>query len=146
MTGSGNFPVGPTIGTPNIVFHSRKRTVALSLAAITGGIMSNKAMTTAAVIGLAGMLTSHAQAQSAGNQDAEIALLKQQLRLMEQKLDKLEKQTAVNTTAAAKANAKVDAGISARKAAKPVDVADANAAYPLKGPVAPFGAVVSMPN
>jgi phosphate-selective porin OprO and OprP len=146
MTGSGNFLSGATIGTPNVVFHSRKRTVALSLAAIAGDIMPNKAMTTAAAIGLAGMLTSHAQAQSASNQDAEIALLKQQLRMMEQKLDRLEKQTAVNTTAAAKANAKADAGISARKDAKPVDVADANAAYPLKGPVAPFGAVVSMPN
>ena len=44
-----------------------------------------------------------AQAQSAGA-DAEIAALKQQLRLMEQKLDKLQRQTAANTTAAATAN------------------------------------------
>ncbi len=54
--------------------------------------MSKKKMTAAAAIGLAGMLTSQAQAQSAGKQDAEIALLKQQLRMMEQKLDRLEKQ------------------------------------------------------
>ncbi len=37
-----------------------------------------------------------ARAQSAGA-DAEIAALKQQLRLMEQKLDALQKQTAANT-------------------------------------------------
>jgi phosphate-selective porin OprO/OprP len=74
-----------------------------------------------------------AQAQSAGGGDAEIALLKQQLRLMEQKLDKLQKQTSANTAAAAKANAKAD-------------VANANAAYPVKGPVAPSDVVVTMPN
>ena len=38
-----------------------------------------------------------AHAQSAGNSDAEIAALKQQLRLLEQKLDKLQQQTAANT-------------------------------------------------
>lgn len=35
-----------------------------------------------------------AQAQSAGGSEAEIALLKQQLRLLEQKLDKLQRQTS----------------------------------------------------
>jgi hypothetical protein len=40
-----------------------------------------------------------AHAQSAGNSDAEIAALKQQLRLMEQKLDKLQKQTTANAEA-----------------------------------------------
>jgi phosphate-selective porin OprO/OprP len=43
-------------------------------------------MTTAAAGVIAALLTSQAQAQSA-NADAEIALLKQQLRLLEQKLD-----------------------------------------------------------
>src|ERR1700722_3005044 len=114
--------------------------------------MSRKAMTTAAAIGLAGMLTSQAQAQSAGNQDAEIALLKQQLRLMEQKLDRLEKQTVANTTATAKASEKVEKveaktnAKDAKAGAKGVDLASANAAYPLKGPVAPSGVVVTMPN
>ena len=65
-----------------------------------------------------------AHAQSAGNSDVEIAALKQQLRLMEQKLDKLQKQTTANTAAAANANAKADARIS---------VANASGAYPLKG-------------
>jgi phosphate-selective porin OprO/OprP len=81
--------------------------------------------------------TGQAQAQSADNSQAEIALLKQQLRLMEQKLDKLQKQTSANTAAAANANAKVDAR---------VGVASANAAYPVKGPIAPPDAVVKMPN
>src|SRR3984893_5121704 len=76
-----------------------------------------------------------AHAQSAGA-DAEIAALKQQLRLMEQKLDKLQKQTAANTAAAATANAKADTKV----------VANASAAYPVKGPVAPYDAVVKMPN
>jgi phosphate-selective porin OprO/OprP len=93
---------------------------------------------TAAAVGLIGaLITSQAQAQSAGGNDAEIALLKQQLRLMEQKLDKLQKQTAANTAAAASANAKAEAK---------VNVASANAAYPVKGPIAPSDAVVKMPN
>src|SRR5258707_12891951 len=69
-----------------------------------------------------------AHAQSAGP-DAEIAALKQQLRLMEQKLDKLQRQTpantaaaAANTTAAATANAKPDAKFSVASAS----------AYPVK--------------
>src|SRR6266478_7273839 len=74
-----------------------------------------------------------AHAQSAGA-DAEIAALKQQLRLMEQKLDKLQKQTSANTAAAA--DAKADAKIA---------VANANAAIPVKGPVAPSEAIVTMP-
>ena len=86
-------------------------------------------------LGLVGaLMAAQAQAQSANSNDAEIALLKQQLRLMEQKLDKLQKQTSENTVAAAKANA--DAKVA---------VANANAAYPVKGPVAPSDAVVSMP-
>src|SRR3981189_2745875 len=77
-----------------------------------------------------------AHAQSVGA-DAEIAALKQQLRLMEQKLDKLERRTAANTATAATANAKADAKVS---------VANANAAYPVKGPAAASDAVVKMPN
>jgi phosphate-selective porin OprO/OprP len=77
-----------------------------------------------------------AHAQSASS-DAEIAALKQQLRLMEQKLDKLQKQTTANAAAVANANAKADAKI---------NVANANGAYPLKGPIAPSDVVVKMPN
>jgi phosphate-selective porin OprO/OprP len=76
---------------------------------------------------------AHAQSGT----DAEIAALKQQLRLMEQKLDKLQRQTAANTAAAAAANAKAGAQVS---------VAHANAAYPVKGPATPSDAVVKMPN
>jgi phosphate-selective porin OprO/OprP len=104
--------------------------------------MSRAKLTTAAAIGLIGTFASHAQAQSASGTDAEIALLKQQLRLMEQKLDKLQKQTAANTTAAATANAKADVA----KADVKASVAHANAAVPLKVPVAPSGVVVTMPN
>jgi phosphate-selective porin OprO/OprP len=105
-------------------------------------------LTTAAAISLIGALTSPAQAQSAGGQDAEIALLKQQLRLMEQKLDKLEKRTEANTTAAAKATAKVEKveAKTSKTETKLASLGDANAAYPVKGPVSPFGAVVTMPN
>src|SRR5436309_7947923 len=89
-------------------------------------------------IGLIGaMVASQAHAQSAGNNDAEIAALKQQLRLMEQKLDKLQRQTAANTAAAATANAKADAKVS---------VANASGAYPTKSQIAPSDAVVKMPN
>ena len=50
--------------------------------------------TAVSLIGL--MLASQAHAESGGN-DQEIALLRQQLRLLEQKLDKLQKQTSANT-------------------------------------------------
>lgn len=97
--------------------------------------MSQTKLISAAAVSLITALgTSQARAQSSGA-DAEIALLKQQLRLMEQKIDRLQKQTAVNTTAAA--NAKADA-----KAA----VANANAAIPVKAPVAASDAVLTMPN
>src|SRR4051794_24804757 len=95
--------------------------------------MSQTRLISAAAVSLITALgTSQASAQSSGA-DAEIALLKQQLRLMEQKIDRLQKQTAVNTTAAA--NAKADA-----KAA----VANANAAIPVKA-VAASDAVLTMP-
>src|SRR5882762_5714257 len=77
-----------------------------------------------------------ARAQSAASTETEIAALKRQLRLMEQKLDALQKQTAANTTAAAKANAKADAKVT---------VTSANAAIPVKTAVAPSDVVVTMP-
>src|SRR3982074_810440 len=98
--------------------------------------MSKARFGAATAVGLIGaMVASQAHAES--NNDAEIAALRQQLRLMEQKLDKLQRQTAANTAAAAAANAKAGAQVS---------VAHANAAYPVKGPVAPSDAVVKMPN
>jgi len=76
------------------------------------GLMSKVKLGTATAIGLIGaMVASQAHAQSASSNDAEIVALKQQLRLMEQKLDKLQRQTAANTTAAASANAKADAKV-----------------------------------
>jgi len=116
---------------------------------------SKKTLTAAAAIGLAGVLTSQAHAQSAGNQDAEIALLKQQLRLMEQKLDKLEKQTAVNASATARATAKVekveakaktDVKTDVKTDTKLADAANANAAYPVKGPFPAPDVTVRLPN
>jgi phosphate-selective porin OprO/OprP len=107
--------------------------------------MSRAKLTTAAAIGLIAALTaSRAQAQSASGPDAEIALLKQQLKLMEQKLDQLQKQTAANTTAAANANAKAEAV--AKTEPRLANVASANAAYPVKGPVPPADAIVHMTN
>ncbi|MCG2639735.1 porin [Bradyrhizobium sp. CCBAU 11434] len=102
----------------------------------------------ATAIGLAGVLAaSQAQAQSASNSEQEIALLKQQLKMLEQKLDKLQNQTAANTAATAKARqeAKAEAKAEARSEAKAA-LANANAAIPVKGPVAPSGVVVTMPN
>ena len=100
----------------------------------------SKAMQAAAAIGVMGIvLTSqaHAHAEPADTA-AEVVLLKKQLRLMEEKLDKLQKQTTVNATAAAKANAKADASTTG--------VANARAAIPIKGPIAPSDVVVTMPN
>jgi phosphate-selective porin OprO and OprP len=90
-------------------------------------------------VGVGAMAVSPAVAQSAGT-DTEIALLKQQLRLLEQKLDRLERQGAANAKAAASAKAEAKAA-----------VANANAAVPAKA-VAPSRAfvpsetVVTMPN
>lgn len=99
--------------------------------------MSKPKLAIAASVALIGVLTAGpSYAQSAANGDAEIAALKQQLRLMEQKLDKLQKQTSANTTAAAKANAKADARI---------NTANANAAIPVKD-LMPSDTIVKMPN
>jgi phosphate-selective porin OprO and OprP len=100
--------------------------------------MTKPTLSATVVLGMAGaLIASQAHGQSAGGNDAEIALLKQQLRLMEQKLDRLQKQTEANAASAAKANAKAD---------PKVTVASANAAYAVKGPVAPSDVVVTMPN
>jgi len=89
---------------------------------------------TAVAVGLIGTLAaSQGQAESAGNNDTDIAALKQQLRLMEQKLEKLQKQTSANAAATAKTNTKVD------------HVANANAAIPVKAAPAPSDVIVSMP-
>ena len=102
----------------------------------------SKSGVAAATLSLVGaLLVSQAHAESAAGNDQEIALLRQQLRLLEQKLDKLQRQTSANTTAAAKANAKAEDA----KASAKVSVASANAAIPVKGPVAPAGAVATMP-
>jgi phosphate-selective porin OprO/OprP len=61
------------------------------LTKVEGNVMRTKIATaTILAIGMSALATSRAGAESASN-DAEIALLKQQLRLLEQKLDKLEK-------------------------------------------------------
>src|ERR1700730_9580107 len=75
------------------------------------------------------------QARShAASTDEEIAALKKQLRLLEKKLDRLQKQTVANT-AAGKA-----------KAEPKVSVANANATIPVKVPAPPPDAVAHMPN
>src|SRR5258708_16444228 len=99
------------------------------------GFMSRARLTVAVAIGLfAAMIGSRAHAQSTDNDEAEIALLKQQLRSVEQKLDKLQKQTMANAHAAAAANARA------------ASVAGGNAATPVKGPTAPSDVAVKLPN
>jgi phosphate-selective porin OprO/OprP len=93
--------------------------------------------TWAATTFLATTATGLAPAQSADDTKAEIAALKRQLLAMEQKLEKLQRQTAANTNPPAKAAAKADAKVS---------VANANATIPVKSPVTPTGAVVKMPD
>src|SRR5216684_1976723 len=99
------------------------------------GFMSRARLTVAVAIGLfAAMIASRAHAQSTDNNEAEIALLKQQLRSVEQKLDELQKQTVANAHAAAAANSRA------------ASVAGVNAATPVKGPTAPSDVVVKLPN
>jgi phosphate-selective porin OprO/OprP len=93
------------------------------------------------MVAVAGLLAA-SSARAAEGTDAEIALLKQQLKMLEQKLDRLQKQTTANTQAAAKANAKADTA----KADVKTAVANANAAIPTKGPLVASGVVVTMPN
>jgi phosphate-selective porin OprO/OprP len=81
---------------------------------------------------------SQVRAQSASSTEAEIAALKKQLRLMEEKLDRLQKQTAAKTVAA-KANAKTEA--LAKAAAD-----DTNGVVPVKAQPRWPEAIVKMPN
>jgi phosphate-selective porin OprO and OprP len=76
-----------------------------------------------------------ARAANVGGNDAGISSLKQQLRLLEHRLDKLQKETTANATAAANA-----------KTAAEAPVGNANAMSPAKAPVPYSGASVSMPN
>ena len=94
---------------------------------------------------------SQVMAQSADSAEAEIAALKKQLQLMEEKLDRLQKQTTANTIAAAKANAKTEASAKANakteaNANAKVSAVDVNGVIPVKVPAPPSGAIVTMPN
>jgi phosphate-selective porin OprO/OprP len=82
---------------------------------------------------------SQVRAQSANSTAAEIAALKKQLRLMEEKLDGLQKQTAAKTVAAAKANAKTEANAK-------VTADDANGVVSVKALPPRPDAIVKMPN
>jgi phosphate-selective porin OprO/OprP len=107
----------------------------------------NATRLTAVALGIAGAFaTLPARAESAGGNDTEIALLKQQLRVLEQKLDRLQKQTTANAEAAADANAKAARANAKAADAKATSIANVNAAIPVKGPVGPSGVVVTMPN
>src|SRR3569833_3592356 len=99
-------------------------------------------MRTAMVAAVGLVAASSAHAQSGGGSDAEIALLKQQLKMLEQKLDRLQKQTTANAQAAATANAKAETA----KADVKTAAANANAAYPVKGTAPIAGVAVTMPN
>jgi phosphate-selective porin OprO and OprP len=146
LRGSPNFSVRvKTRGLSRKFWRERKSAVSAAFTrnetAEGGEVMLKPKLTTAAAIGLIGALgSSQARAQSS-QADAEIAMLKQQLRLMEQKLDRLQQQTTANTNAAASAkNAAASAKADAKMAA-----ANAQAAIPVKGPVAPSEAIVTMP-
>lgn len=90
-------------------------------------------------VGVGALTISPAVAQSASNNE-EIALLKQQLHLLEQKLDRLEKQSTANAKAAAIANAEAKTAVTTANAAIP-----AKTPIPVNGAV-PSDAVVTMPN
>jgi phosphate-selective porin OprO and OprP len=78
-------------------------------------------------------INPHAHAQSAGSTDAEITGLKKQIRLLEEKLDKIQKRTDAQIAAIARAPAKPSAP-------------NNSAALPVKGPPGLPEAVVLMPN
>jgi phosphate-selective porin OprO/OprP len=86
-------------------------------------------------IALAMVLTlvgSQVRAQSASSTETEIAALKKQLLRMEEKLDRLQKQTAAKANAGTEANAKVSV--------------DASGVVPVKAPAATPNSIVKMPN
>jgi phosphate-selective porin OprO and OprP len=108
-----------------------------------GTSMSNAKCTVAAISMIGALITSQANAEPADSA-AEIALLKKQLKLMEEKLDRLQKQTSANAAATASVKARADAN--AKADAKAVSLANANAVIPVKGPMPPPDALVHMPN
>jgi phosphate-selective porin OprO/OprP len=85
------------------------------------------------------------QARAEGNQDAEIAALKRQLQLLEQKIDKLEKHSNARAVAAPKAAAPPPA-VAASKTAAPPSTTATYAALPVKSRAAAPETVVLMPN
>src|ERR1700675_4615691 len=82
---------------------------------------------------------SQVRAQSASSTEVEIAALKKQLRLMEEKLDRLQKQTTAKTVAAAKANAKTEPNAN-------VTADGANGVVPVNALPPRPDAIVKMPN
>jgi phosphate-selective porin OprO and OprP len=90
------------------------------------------------MLGLAATTQAHAQVAAGG--DAEITALKKQLLMLEQKLDKLQRQTETNSAVAASANKKAD------DAKAKLSVASANAVYAVKNPISTSGAIIKMPN
>ena len=90
--------------------------------------------------GVGALTVSPAVAEPSSN-DAEIALLKQQLHLLEQKLDRLEKQSAASAKAAASAKTDAKAAVANANATIP-----AKALIPSSGVITPSEAVVTMPN
>ena len=96
-----------------------------------------KQSTKIAIALIATFAVSQASAESASSTDEEIAALKKQLRLLEEKLDRLQKQTVANT-AAAKAKAEPKASVASANAA--------DASVPVKVPPPPPEAIVKMPN
>ncbi len=95
----------------------------------------------AIAVGMLGLATTtQAHAQAAGGSDAEIAALKKQLLMLEQKLDKMQKQTDNNAAVAASANKK------AEDAKVKLSAVNTNAIYPVKGLIPSSGITVKMPN
>src|SRR5215472_16059436 len=85
------------------------------------------------------------QVRAEGNQDAEIAALKRQLQLLEQKIDKLEKHNNARAVAAPKTAAPPPA-VAASKTAAPPSTTATYAALAVKSPAAAPETVVLMPN
>src|SRR3954471_16535249 len=101
-------------------------------------MFGTKSSVTIAISLVGVLLASKAHAESADN-NSEIALLRQQLRALEQKLDKLQRQSDAIATSAAKSNAKPS------DAKAGVSVTTANAAYPIKSVIERPMATAKMP-
>jgi phosphate-selective porin OprO/OprP len=82
---------------------------------------------------------SQVRAQTASSNEAEIAALKKQLRLMEERLDRLQEQTVAKTVAAPKANVKTEANAK-------IGAGEANGLVPAKALLKRPDAIVKMPN